>query len=84
MDDTCEYRPGVRLYFDASAIACDGLLVRDGGHYKVRDQLYLKYALYCATLDNVDMQGKPITPSNFAYRADETFDLIYPNRLKLF
>ena len=79
MDTDCDYQPGARFYFDVAAIARDGLLVRDGAHFKVRGRLPLEYALFCATLGNVAMQGKPVTPANFARRADDTFRQRYPD-----
>jgi len=73
MDIDVKYTAGARMYFDVSTLAENGLLMRDGAHYKVKNKLPLKMVSFCATLDNVDMQGLSITPKNFAEMADETF-----------
>lgn len=74
-DETAEYRTGVRLYFDARKIAEDGLLVRDGMHLKVKDQLELKpYLLFCATWDTVGLPSPIATPREFAEAANAHFE----------
>ena len=73
--ETAEYRTGVRLYFDARKIAEDGLLVRDGMHLKVKDQLELKpYLLFCATWDTVGLPSPIATPREFAEAANAHFE----------
>ena len=72
MDADCEYAPGARFYFDTLALIKDGLFVRDGAHYKVKDELPLSYALFCATPRNAAVAGK-CTPRSFARVADEAF-----------
>ena len=80
MDTDSEYIPGARLYFNAGKIAESGLLVRDGLHYKVKDELPLEdYLLWVATVDNVDLDGKICCPSNFARAADCKFKKLYGN-----
>lgn len=67
-----KYTPGARIYFDAKQLAENGLLVRDGLHYKVRDKLSLKYALFTATINNVILKGET-TPKTFSEEADKEF-----------
>lgn len=67
-----EYVPGARIYFDNKILAEKGLLVRDGLHYKVKNELSLDLALFTATVDNIKINGK-ITPNTFAKVADIKF-----------
>lgn len=67
-----EYVPGARIYFDNKVLAEKGLLVRDGLHYKVKNELPLNLALLIATVDNIKVNGK-ITPNTFAEAADNKF-----------
>lgn len=68
------YNPGARLYFDAQRIADDGLLVRDGAHVKVKDELPLdKYLIWAATADMADLYRQEITPRKFADVSDRLF-----------
>ncbi len=67
-----EYVPGARIYFDNKILAEKGLLVRDGLHYKVKNELPLDLALFTATVDNIKINGK-ITPNSFAQAADIKF-----------
>ena len=73
MDCDVEYTPGARIYFDSRVLANQGLLERDGLHYKVKDQLPLHLSIFIATLENVTIDGK-ITPKTFAAAADEAFE----------
>ncbi len=67
-----EYIPGARIYFDNILLAEKGFLVRDGLHYKVKNELPLDLALFTATIDNIKISGK-ITPNSFAEAADIKF-----------
>ncbi len=67
-----EYTPGARIYFDNKILAEKGLLVRDGIHYKVKNELPLVLALFTAAVDNIKINGK-ITPNTFAEAADIKF-----------
>ncbi|MDE5936977.1 MAG: hypothetical protein K2G83_06205 [Ruminococcus sp.] len=67
-----EYTPGARIYFDNKILAEKGLLVRDGLHYKVKNELPLELALFTATADNIKINGK-ITPNTFTEAADIKF-----------
>lgn len=67
-----EYVPGARIYFDNKLLAEKGLLVRDGLHYKVKNELPLDFALFTATVDNIELNGK-FTPKTFAEAADIKF-----------
>ena len=74
MDPDETYQSGVRLYFDAQKIAQDGLLIRDGVHLKVRDQLPLNpYLLWAATWKNIGLFTRATTPNQFAETADRVF-----------
>ncbi len=73
MDENDEYIPGARLYFDAEKIAADGLLIRDGCHLKVKDELPLfPYLLFTATAESLGID-KTSTPKEFSEKADEKF-----------
>jgi len=72
MDPDCDYQPGARFYFDTLTLIKEGLFVRDGMHYKVKDELPLSYAVFCATPENITIDGR-VTPRSFADAADEAF-----------
>ena len=75
MNEDLPYKPGGRFYFDVKKIADDGLLVRDGIHYKVKDELPLdKYLLCLITPDDIEFNGSEITPRNFTCLADRYFE----------
>ena len=80
MDQACAYRPGARLYLDATALARDGLLVRDGAHDKVERWLAMAYVIFCATPEVVYDGAMPetVTPADFAQRADALFARRHP------
>lgn len=74
MDVNAEYHPGARLYFDAQAMAQDGLLVSDGCHIKVKNEMPLDpYLIWVATWDNIGLQKPVSTPKIFAQKADRMF-----------
>ena len=76
MDPDEDYQSGARLYFDATKIAEDGLLIRDGAHLKVKDFLQLEpYWLWTATWMNVGIPDRVTTPRIFAEIADRIFML---------
>ena len=78
MDAEAKYRTGARLYFDAARIARDGLLVRDGCHWKVRDTLPLQpYLIWAATWDLVGLPGPVSTPAAFAEQSDARFRALF-------
>lgn len=73
-DEHAPYRPGARLYFDAAALAHDGLLIRDGCHIKVRDRLPLEpYLLWTATGAALCGGDGVSTPAAFSALADRQF-----------
>ena len=58
-DLNAPYPSGARLYFDAQKMAADGLLVRDGNHLKVKNQLPLQpYLLWTATWKEIGLQNR--------------------------
>jgi len=74
MDIDVPYVAGARFYFDALRVAEEGLLVRDGVHLKVRDELPLeKYLLWIATPDALGILEET-TPRIFAEKADKVFE----------
>ena len=75
MDVTAEYKTGARLYFDAKKIAEDGLLIRDGAHLKVKNQLSLEpYLIWVATWDSIGLESQFSTPKIFAELSNDKFD----------
>ncbi len=77
MDTNDEYIPGAKLYFDAEKIAADGLLIRDGCHLKVKNELPLKpYLIFTATAESEGID-KTSTPKEFAEKADNHFQKDY-------
>lgn len=78
MNEDMIYTPGVRLYFDMKKIAEDGLLIRDGCHFKVKESLPLKpYLIWAANWENIGLLSKTSTPKEFTYRANKCFNEIY-------
>lgn len=74
-DTDVEYQSGARLYFDARKMASDGLLLRDGNHLKVKDQLPLHpYLLWAATWKELSLPDRITTPAIFASAADQMFE----------
>lgn len=74
MDENAEYLTGARLYFDAKQMARDGLLLRDGFHLKVKDELPLSpYMIWSATWENIGLPDRVSTPKIFAEQADMLF-----------
>ena len=70
------YQPGVRLYFDLEKIANDGLLIRDGIHYKVKNFLpFTNYLLCCVTASDIKVESE-ITPKEFVVKANAYFKSI--------
>lgn len=75
MNEDASYEPGARLYFNVEKIAEDGLLIRDGAHYKVKDKLPLdKYLLWSATVENVCPENEINTPGDYACLCDKMFE----------
>lgn len=74
MDVDTPYKPGARLYFDMSRIAEDGLLVRDGCHLKVRDQLPLEgYLLWACDWRSAGLSSEISTPREFVEAANRYY-----------
>lgn len=74
MDIEAEYIPGARFYFSTKQLASEGLLVRDGLHYKVKNRLSLSLSFFCATAENLNIDKSNITPKIFATAADKAFN----------
>ena len=82
MDSHMEYTPGVRLYFDMVKIANDGLLIRDGCHFKVKDSLPLKpYLIWVADWENVGLLSPNSTPIEYTKKANECFNKVYGEKI---
>ncbi len=78
MDIDAEYKSGARLYFDAQKMAADGLLIRDGTHLKVSNNLPLEpYLIWVATWKELGLPSQISTPRFFADEADKQFYSIY-------
>lgn len=73
MDTECEYEPGARFYFNTKTLAENGLLVRDGAHYKIKDMLSLEYCEIVVTKDDLQNADSIITPKYFAQFADKLY-----------
>ncbi|ERJ11010.1 hypothetical protein [Haloplasma contractile] len=74
MNIDLEYEPGGRFYFDATRLASDDLLVRDGIHYKVKDELPIDhYLLSLITPKDIQFNNKAITPRSFTELSDRLF-----------
>lgn len=83
MDENAEYPTGARLYFDAEKMAQDGLLLRDGCHFKVKDTLPLApYLIWAATWDTIGLKSRISTPKIFAEQADKQFEMSKPHLYK--
>lgn len=83
MDTDAEYLTGARLYFDAKRIAQDGLLVRDGCHLKVKDELPLDpYLIWAATWDQIGLTSQISTPQFFAEQCDKWFSILTHKKLR--
>ena len=78
MDTDKPYHPGARLYFDAKALARDGLLLRDGCHRMVENELSLApYLLWAATWKDVGLDAPRSTPSQFTALANAKFQSLF-------
>ena len=78
-----EYQTGARLYFDMKKIAEDGLLVRDGSHLKVKDQLPLgNYLIWVGTWENTGLTSQIGTPLEFTIAANQTFNGLFGKNIE--
>lgn len=78
-----QYEVGTRLYFDMKKIAQDGLLVRDGCHFKVKDKLPLKpYLIWVGDWRNVGLNSTVSTPKEFTKRANDKFEQLFEIKIK--
>lgn len=67
------YTPGARLYLDATKMAKDKVLLRDGVHIKVKDRIPLdQYLIWYATADILNIEGET-TPREFFEKANQEF-----------
>ena len=83
MNFDAPYHTGARLYFDADKMAQDGLLIRDGGHIKVKDTLPLApYLIWAATWEKLHMNSPISTPAIYAKKADAQFHKLFGNKYK--
>lgn len=71
-DENKTYNPGARIYIDAAKLAKDGLLLRDGIHLKVKDEIDLsEYMIDVVTPS--DFNEEQFTPKKFSKMADNLF-----------
>ncbi len=74
MNVNAPYITGARLYFDARKIAEDGLLIRDGIHIKINEELPLyPYLLWVATYKNTGLKNRVSTPKEFTEKSNLKF-----------
>lgn len=67
------YQAGCRFYLDAKKLANDGLLLRDGQHIKVKNEIHLdKYLIWYSTADNIGLPVKT-TPNEFFELSNNKF-----------
>lgn len=67
------YRAGCRFYLDAKKLANDGLLLRDGQHIKVRNEIPLdKYLIWYSTAEKIGLPAQT-TPSEFFEKSNKKF-----------
>ena len=84
MDQDKAYQTGARLYFDMNAIAQDGLLVRDGAHLKVKNELPLKkYLIWVGTWKSVGLENQISTPLEFTTKANHVFNELHGKNYQL-
>ena len=84
MDQDKAYQTGARLYFDMAAIARDGLLVRDGAHLKVKNELPLeKYLIWVGTWESVGLGNQTSTPLEFTTKANQVFNELHGKNYQL-
>lgn len=71
------YRAGCRFYLDAKKLADDGLLLRDGQHIKVRNEIQLdKYLIWYSTAERIGLLVET-TPKEFFEQSNRKFGEIY-------
>lgn len=74
------YHPGVRMYFDSVKMAQDKILIRDGLHYMVKDELDLEdYLLLYVDVEKLNI-SKEVKIRDFANNADFYFYSFLKNR----
>jgi len=80
-DFEAEYVPGARIYLDAQRMLGDGVTVRDGLHVlKVHLSLGLEpYLIDVITAQDLNDDGGPWTPGQFASSADDEFHKRHPD-----
>lgn len=84
MKEEKEYQPGAKLYFDAKTISEDGLLIRDGAHLKVKNELSLeKYLIWVGTWETVGLNSPISTPLEFTTKANQMFNELHGKRMIL-
>lgn len=67
------YEAGARFYLDAKKLASDGLLLRDGQHIKVREEISLdKYLVWYSTAKKIGVPSKT-TPLEFFEQSNRAF-----------
>lgn len=71
------YQAGCRFYLDAKKLADDGLLLRDGQHIKVRNEIQLdKYLIWYSTAERIGLPFET-TPKEFFEQSNRKFGEIY-------
>lgn len=71
------YQAGCRFYLDAKKLANDGLLLRDGQHIKVKNEISLdKYLIWYSTAERIGLPSGT-TPNRFFEQTNRKFGEIY-------
>lgn len=71
------YQAGCRFYLDAKKLADNGLLLRDGQHIKVRNEIQLdKYLIWYSTAERIGLLVET-TPKEFFEQSNRKFGEIY-------
>ena len=82
MEEEITYETGMRLYFDAERMARDGLLVRNGGHLKVKDRLPLDpYLLWAGDWKRAGLPSSVSTPRAFTAACNDRFRHLFQKPL---
>ncbi|MDY6017995.1 MAG: hypothetical protein SPI97_10315, partial [Oscillospiraceae bacterium] len=80
IDPNQTYRAGCRFYLNAKELANDGMLLRDGQHIKVKNEIPLgKYLIWYSTAERISLSSET-TPSEFFEQSNKAFYEIFGER----
>lgn len=79
INENQKYSAGARFYIDGEKLACDGLLLRDGEHLKVKDCIPLdRYLIWYSTPERLNISAVT-TPKKFFELSNNRFFELYTN-----